>query len=512
MFAHADRSSMSDDSHRRRQSTPPHGDRAAVDMRASLGVVLSLLGRGTLAYHPRLVGISGGVTPALMLSQALYWTRILAQQGDDRDGWFWKTREEWRAETALSRHEQESARKRLARHSFWQQRRRGMPARMWFRVDLDALAYAIDAAYCGRWDWQDQTRLLNLLGRPLVVYRSLADACGSVTAAILLSRLLHELRASERRSHLAAARSAPMWSQAWHALSPREMMAATGLTKAEFYHARSTLRQAAYVHDRLEGVPPRALWRLDADRIAASLRTLIEVTEGTEITPQTRVVDQLAGIRTKECGYQPTKIPESGQLEFSIPANLMAGFRTPSWPESGISYMGLTTVNQSTSTTPPPTPSGDPGPFDAANAEGVVGFDDALIWPKTGILPGERSLATALLSPVADQAQTLVDELAGQMAKGIIREPLAYLRKLVEQARQGQFIPLVATRVAAQRDRLAALESRRQSAAQPRIESLSELSAAQREARRLSLRPYGQGPAAGRRFVSTTSQHDEMNS
>lgn len=62
-----------------------------------------------------------------------------------------------------------------------------MPARLWYRVDLDALARAIDSSFVGCWDWNDQDRLFHLLGKPLVLYRSLADACGSVTSAILLS-------------------------------------------------------------------------------------------------------------------------------------------------------------------------------------------------------------------------------------------------------------------------------------------------------------------------------------
>ncbi|MBK6744845.1 MAG: hypothetical protein IPG66_18570 [Hydrogenophilales bacterium] len=82
--------------------------------------------------------LTGRVTAGLMLSQALYWTRILADQ-PARQGWFWKTRDDWRNETGLSRREQDSARRTLKGLGLWQERLVGMPARVWYRVDLDAL-------------------------------------------------------------------------------------------------------------------------------------------------------------------------------------------------------------------------------------------------------------------------------------------------------------------------------------------------------------------------------------
>ena len=499
-----------------------------------LGAVLSLLGRGVVAYHPSLVGVSGGVTPALMLSQALYWTRILAQQDADREGWFWKTRDQWTAETALSRFEQETARRRLTARPFWHQERRGMPARLWFRVDLEALARVIDDTSDGAWDWHDRARVLRLLGRPLVVYRSLASACRSVTAAILHSRLLHELRSLERRHALSNQTQGSRATGTWHLLSPTAVMTATGLSRAEFYHARRMLRAADYVHDRLEGVPPRALWRLDTDRLATDLGQLedpsAEVADGSE----TPVVAQLAEIetdswlesrhknaesRTLDCGNPHSKNPESRQLKIRNPADLSAGIRTTSRRDSGFPYTGLTTVVKITSETTPPTPSDRVSAETAAAPPQPGGVGSSIIWPKGGLLPNERVLASSLLARIPDLAQVVIDELAGQMAKGIVREPLPYLRHLTEQACRGQFIPLVASRVAAQRDRVAKLAEVRQGphpapAAAP-IRSLSELTPCQREARRTSLRQLRTG--LSRHSGSTTSipephsPTDEMN-
>ena len=495
-----------------------------------LGVVLSLLGRGVVAYHPALVGVSGGVTPALMLSQALYWTRVLGQRDTSRDGWFWKTREQWTQETALSRHEQDTARKRLAARPFWQQQRRGMPARLWFRVDLDALARAIDDAFSGTWDWQDQAQILELLGRPLVVYRSLAAACGSVTAAILLSRLIHEVRSFERRQAMSGHAQSGGPQPTWHSLSPIAAMSATGLSRAEFYHARRTLRQEAYVHDRLEGVPPRALWRLDTARLIDALQRLADDPIDLANSSQTPVAGQLAGIetdswpdsvqknadiRTLVCGYPHSRNTESGQLKIRNPANMMAGNRTTCWPDSGFPYTKLTTGKQITSTTPPPTPSSASSRDGHAHPERPGGVGSSIIWPKTGLLPAEQALASKLLDRVPTHAQMLIDELAGQMAKGIVREPLPYLRRLTDQALCGRFVPLVATRVAAQRERLSRLAQARQGAPSAPLQSVSELTPCQREARRASLRQARRSLTRASGIATATPDStlssDEMN-
>ncbi len=87
-----------------------------------------------IAFHPVFVDLTGSVTAGLLLSQAVYWTkRVPAGE------WFYKTIKQWEEETRLSRHEQESARKILRQFSFWHEERRGVPAQMYFRVDIPAL-------------------------------------------------------------------------------------------------------------------------------------------------------------------------------------------------------------------------------------------------------------------------------------------------------------------------------------------------------------------------------------
>jgi hypothetical protein len=81
-----------------------------------------------------------------MLSQAVYWTG----KTKDPQGWFWKTQDEWFEETMLSRKEQESARRRLREITFegkplWCEQLRGVPAKLYYRVDMDILECLLTA-------------------------------------------------------------------------------------------------------------------------------------------------------------------------------------------------------------------------------------------------------------------------------------------------------------------------------------------------------------------------------
>jgi hypothetical protein len=103
---------------------------------ALLDVLQDALDR-PIAFHRVFVKLTGSVTAALMLSQAVYWTKRANSGGV---GWFYKTIMQWEEETGLSRHEQETARKALRRFSFWQEERRGVPAQMYYRVNIQALS------------------------------------------------------------------------------------------------------------------------------------------------------------------------------------------------------------------------------------------------------------------------------------------------------------------------------------------------------------------------------------
>ncbi|PNG32216.1 hypothetical protein A1395_22170 [Pseudomonas protegens] len=94
-----------------------------------------------IAFQRAFVTLGVGITGALMLSQAIYWSN----RTDDQDGWFYKTMEEWEAETGMTRSEQESARKKLVKVGALQEMKKGVPCRLFYRVNIDAIRANLSA-------------------------------------------------------------------------------------------------------------------------------------------------------------------------------------------------------------------------------------------------------------------------------------------------------------------------------------------------------------------------------
>lgn len=89
-----------------------------------------------VAYHPVFADLTGSVEAAVMLSQAVYWQRRCRS----KDAYWYTSREDWYDQTRLGRYAQEQARSALRKHhSWWHEERRGVPARLYYRVDLRAL-------------------------------------------------------------------------------------------------------------------------------------------------------------------------------------------------------------------------------------------------------------------------------------------------------------------------------------------------------------------------------------
>lgn len=100
------------------------------DTKAAL---LAILGDRAVAYHPLIARILGGATTGILFSQLFYWTG----RGADPDGWVYKSRDEIFEETALTRWEQETARKHLKHLGVLEECYRDMPRRLYFRVNVD---------------------------------------------------------------------------------------------------------------------------------------------------------------------------------------------------------------------------------------------------------------------------------------------------------------------------------------------------------------------------------------
>lgn len=80
--------------------------------------------------------MTGSINAALFLSQSVYWH----SRTKDPDGWFYKSRAEWLEETGMKRTEQENARKRLVSLGLLDEVLKGTPARLYYRVNMDAIS------------------------------------------------------------------------------------------------------------------------------------------------------------------------------------------------------------------------------------------------------------------------------------------------------------------------------------------------------------------------------------
>jgi hypothetical protein len=104
----------------------------STDDLSGLSPLQNLLDR-PIAFHRCFVRLGIGITGAVMLSQAVYWSK----RTSDSEGWFHKSIEEWEEETGLTRFEQETAKRNLK--GILEIERRGIPARLYFRIDWNCL-------------------------------------------------------------------------------------------------------------------------------------------------------------------------------------------------------------------------------------------------------------------------------------------------------------------------------------------------------------------------------------
>lgn len=105
----------------------------------NLVALIDTMNERPIAFNKHYVELGCGITGALMLSQLVYWTK----RTNDRNGWIYKTRNEWIEETGLTRREQETARARLIKLGFVSEMKRGVPCKVYFRVEYDKLYSAL---------------------------------------------------------------------------------------------------------------------------------------------------------------------------------------------------------------------------------------------------------------------------------------------------------------------------------------------------------------------------------
>lgn len=404
------------------ESNPPSPTR-------QLAIIWPLLGRH-IAFHRRLVEVTSNVKAALLLSQAIYWTRH-GRDIERRDGWFMKTVEQWELETGLTEREQATARAVLRRQALLYERRVGVPAKLHFRLDRERLS-ALLAQSTGRacaLDWADGVAAAESLGPAVAYHRSLARLARGVHAGLLLSRALHLTRLQAARRH-----------DAWIKRSTMQWTDELGLTRREQECARRDLLDTGVWEEAYLGFPPRVAARVRLDTVMAGLAGV----DPTAVHTPAKTSRPESGDPTySDAQNVGTSRRESHQLDPRKPPIQIRGNRHHSSAETAIPL-----IQGSTSDSVQPLHAGHENADEGSSQSG-----GDLIFPET-LLPEERASALLLVQRCADQAQALLDELSARMqAKAVHTSPIAYLRGLVKRAIAGEFMPELGQRVAAARRR-----------------------------------------------------------
>lgn len=417
-----------------------------------------------ITYFPSLTPVCGSYKAAAMLSVALAWTRNWLHRHPERDGWFWKTRDEWVQETGLSRREQEGARKTLVKRGLLREARRGMPARMHFRLDLDCLGALLASGAPSRlatWDWDDP-QLRRLLGRPVALYRRLTWVAGSLSGGLLLSQLLIACRRD-----LALNQMADGWIRHFPQLVGRYCQ----LTRHEVDGARTRLAERGLLEARFtKTLPTHRVVRLSFERLIAALvgHESASLSHGAN-----QALDKPA-IQTGACRHPGDG--QSAQQELDEAPDRDTANRPTSRHLSGNSPSGAKPrpervcgpssrageLQQEINPYPPPAPSpvitvgssasGHENQSSGETVEPKQTSEPPLVFSGT-LLPAEQEIAHQWLADMPPALrQLLLDEHAGMVRGREVRNPLGYLHTLIQAARAGRFVPTIAFRVAQARE------------------------------------------------------------
>lgn len=112
----------------------------------SIAVLKSVLGGKVVSYHPVFARALRSVPAAVMLSQAYFWQENSHHRElKEIDGcrYFTATAAEWYESTGVTDDAQVTARKVLCDSGFWREKRAGVPAKLYFHIDLETLVSVI---------------------------------------------------------------------------------------------------------------------------------------------------------------------------------------------------------------------------------------------------------------------------------------------------------------------------------------------------------------------------------
>ena len=259
--------------------------RSAADHADFVALSSALSGERPIAYSVNLARVVGDVKATLFLSQLIYWTRV-GVNVEHHGGWIFKSREQWTAETGLSRYEQESARVKLLKQGLIEEARVGSPARNCYRVVPQVLGSALARLLRSepvQWTLFDirsnAEQFKALLGRNLAFYRVFTEITPTVATAVFLTKAIsvHRsvLNAQLEREARATAKPATQNSD-WFSLSPTQWQEETGLTTAQQRECKQKLCQLNYIKEAVQTYPKRRTYiQLSMHTVSAALKSYV---------------------------------------------------------------------------------------------------------------------------------------------------------------------------------------------------------------------------------------------
>ena len=446
----------------------------ALTSRQHTDAMMGLLHGDYVVYYPRVAEVCGNIKSAILLSQALSWTSGYLRQNPGREGWFWKTRQEWFQETGLSRWEQENARERLRKLGVLEEKRMGAPPKLFFRVNLDALGRLLSTRFnlpFEHWDWNDTPAVRAMLGAPVILYRKLAHAVDGVLPALYLSKVIHAHRLALQAQT----------GQEWLVLPVLGTRNRLGLGRYEAQRARRLLIGLELIEEQTERrVTPRKLTRLNPGSVyelvlEASKDARLHKSAIPECTqapfwnagnPPTGVLENLR-LESWDPTARPAANPPPCRRETSIP-----GIALKPSPGAGSSLPSRARINNTDSFTQQlPITHGNrlgsshdeagSGGLSSESLQDNPGPSDSpsLIFPsELNLQEQEQQSAIKFLSFAREELrQAVLDEWVGQLrqktrlGKPVINR-LGYLNGIVRGARLGQFCPTVGLQIASERE------------------------------------------------------------
>ena len=404
-----------------------------IGLAEELAIIWPLLGR-QIAFHRSLVDLTASVKAALLLSQAIYWTRHGRDIAQSL-GWFYKAIGQWEMETGLSTKEQMGARQILRRLAILDEQRAGVPAKLHFRLALDQLGVLLSDRIGMRTscvDWEDGTLVAELLGPALFYHRTLALVSGGVNSGLMLSRALYLVRRQSRHQ-----------SGGWFCAPAATWTQEIGLTRREQETARRDLARLSLWEEAISGIPPRVFARIRFTCLIAMLGQYARRNSG--------FAHGSAAPAASVCGIPTIRFAQNGGTRLRE-SNLLVSPNTPnqdrqnrhhSFAETATSHViGSTRISVQ-----PPALENER--VESSDTPSPRGGD--LTYPD-GLTPEEKSAASALVCRCPALAQALLDELTARMRSNSVKtSAIAYLRGMVTRALAGKFVPELGLAVAAAR-------------------------------------------------------------